>query len=85
MHNFDAKVTLATTLTQFETNMRIPGSMILSHFNTTVGFIWKVEFMKDLETTNGSISSMCKSTRHKGAVRLKIYLISFTKCVDIVQ
>ena len=68
MHNFDAKVTLATTLTQFETNMGIPSSLILSHVNTTIGFMWKVQSMKDLETTNGSISSMCKSTLHGGAV-----------------
>ena len=74
MHNFDAKVTLATTLTQFETNMGIPSSMILSRVNTTVGFIWKVESMKDLEKNNGSISSIFKSTMHEGAVRLKIYL-----------
>ena len=52
MHNFDAKVTLATTLTQFETNMGKPSSMILSRVNTTVGLIWKVQFMKNLETTN---------------------------------
>ena len=75
MHNFDAKVTLATTLTQFETNMGIPSSMILSRVNTTVGKIWKVQFMNNLETTNGSISSICKSTMHKGAVRLTIYLV----------
>ena len=52
LHNFDAKVTLATTLTQFETNMGIQSSMILSRVNTTVGMIWKVQFMNNLETTN---------------------------------
>ena len=75
MHNFDAKVTLATTLTQFETNMGIPSSMILSRVNTTVGLIWKLEFMKDLETTNRSLSSICRSTMHTVAVQLKVYLV----------
>ena len=75
MHNFDAKVTLATTLTQFETNMGIPSSMILSRVNTTVGLIWKLEFMKDLETTNQSLSSICRSTMHTVAVQLKVYLV----------
>ena len=69
MHNFDAKVTLATTLTQFETNMGIPSSMILSRVNTTVGFTWKVEFMKDLETTKWVNFIHLRSTMHKVPVR----------------
>ena len=75
MLNFDAKVTLATTLTQFETNMGIPSSMILSRVKTTVDMIWKVQLLKNLETTNGLISSICKSTMHKVAVQLTDYLI----------